>query len=212
MKYFILFTCLFSVLKIQAQEIEITASQLEENIRAGVTKPVVLHSSCKSISAIDSSKPLGQLPAGFAIDLILISKKTRMTYLFSQNNLIYKFKSTFGKAWNEGAKIKEGDKRTPEGIYTIDSKNYDSKFHNALHISYPNAYDKKFAEQNGYASAGSDIMMHGLPNFFGNMTDAEADNFNKKNWTAGCVAFKNSDIDKIMSLIKVPTTVAICPL
>lgn len=143
----------------------------------------------------------GRVPAGKKVDLVLVSKKTRYTYLFSGSVLTHKFKSTFGRGYSNGPKIQEGDGRTPEGVYTLDYKNYNSKFYKSIHVSYPSQYDRKFASDHG-VSPGGDIMLHGTKWLLGV----------NSNWTAGCVAMKNDDVDKLMNVVTVPTTIAICPL
>lgn len=183
------------------ERFQLNNSELEEMKRAGLVKPVTLHSSCKSISSINKMTPTGKVPAGKKVDLVLVSKKTRYTYLFSGSTLTHKFKSTFGKGYYDGPKIQEGDGRTPEGIYQLDFKNYDSKFYKSIHVSYPSSYDRKFASDHG-VSPGGDIMLHGTKWPLGT----------NSNWTAGCVAMKNEDVDKLMNVVSVPTTVAICPL
>lgn len=183
------------------ERFQLNDSELTEMKRAALVKPVTLHAQCKNISAINNMSATGKVPSGKKVDLVLISKKTRYTYLFSGSVLTHKFKSTFGKGYNDGAKIQEGDGRTPEGVYSLDFKNYNSKFHSSIHVSYPSAYDRKFASDRGL-SPGGDIMIHGMTWLFGTGS----------NWTAGCIAMKNDDIDKLMSVVSVPTTVAICPL
>jgi murein L,D-transpeptidase YafK len=187
--------------EMNVERFQMNESELIELQRARLVKPAVLHSSCAKISSIDKMSPSNKVPAGKKVDLVLVSKKTRQTYLFSGTSLIYKFKSTFGKGYKDGNKIQEGDGRTPEGIYTLDYKNYDSKFHKSIHVSYPSQADRDFAKKHG-VSPGGDIMLHGLRWFNGT----------NSNWTAGCVAMSNSNIDTLMNVVKVPTTVAICPL
>lgn len=189
----------------QVERFQMNDSEMIEMSRVRAKKTPVLHSSCGSISAIDKMSAKGSVPSGKKVDLVLVSKKKRTTYVFAGSTLVYKFKATFGKGFENGPKVQEGDNRTPEGIYTLDSKNYNSKFYKSLHVSYPNAYDRSFASDLG-VSAGGDIMLHGSPNWMGGM------GMMGSNWTAGCVAMKNKDIDKLMSTVKVPTTVAICPL
>lgn len=185
----------------ESERFQLNEAELTEMTRARLVKPVTLHSSCKSISSIDRLSASGKIPTGKKIDLVLVSKKTRQTYLLSGDSLVYKFTSTFGSGYRNGPKIQEGDGRTPEGIYSLDYKNYDSKFHKSIHISYPSAADQKFANDHG-VTPGGDVMIHGVRGWFGTGT----------NWTAGCIAMKNEDIDKLMSVVLVPTTVAICPL
>ncbi len=183
------------------ESFQLNDSELTEMKRAGIVKPVTLHAQCKNITAINKMSATGKVPSGKKVDLVLVSKKTRYTYLFRGSTLTHKFASTFGKGYKDGPKVQEGDGRTPEGIYKLDFKNYDSKFHSSIHVSYPSAYDKEFAQKYG-VSPGGDIMIHGMNWWFSTGS----------NWTAGCIALENKDIDKLMSVVAVPTTVAICPL
>jgi murein L,D-transpeptidase YafK len=183
------------------ERFKLNDSEITEFKRAGIVKPVNLHEKCKNITAINMMSATGKVPFGKKVDLVLVSKKTRYTYLFSGSTLAYKFASTFGSGYKNGPKIQEGDGRTPEGVYKLDFKNYDSKFHSSIHVSYPSAYDKEFAKKYG-VSPGGDIMIHGMTWFSGTGS----------NWTAGCIAMKNKDIDKLMNVVSIPTTVAICPL
>lgn len=183
------------------ERFQLNDSELTEMKRAGIVKPVTLHAQCKNISSINKMSATGRVPTGKKVDLVLVSKKTRYTYLFSGSVLTHKFKSTFGSGYSNGPKIQEGDGRTPEGVYKLDYKNYNSKFHKSIHVSYPSAYDRKFASDLG-VSPGGDIMIHGTTWIFGTGS----------NWTAGCIAMKNDDIDKLINVVSVPTTVAICPL
>jgi murein L,D-transpeptidase YafK len=109
-----------------------------------------------------------------------------------------------------GHKQFEGDQKTPEGIYNIDSKNPESKFYKALHVSYPNKQDREFAKSKG-RSAGGDIMVHGLP------VDP-----NKRalvefvhpgyNWTAGCIAVTDAEIDELYKMVDRGVTIEICKM
>lgn len=100
-----------------------------------------------------------------------------------------------------GHKQFEGDERTPEGRYVIDYGNPDSAYHLSLHISYPNAQDRAFAESQG-RSPGGDIFIHGQPNTFpvGRMAG---------DWTDGCIALSNDEIEELWSLVGDGTPVEI---
>ena len=100
----------------------------------------------------------------------------------------------------KGHKRKEGDGKTPEGSYWITHKNPNSAFHKSLGISYPNKQDKIYAEQNGF-SPGKDIFIHGGPR-----------NFLKHfffDWTEGCIAVTNSEIEEIYNLVNENTPIFI---
>ena len=104
------------------------------------------------------------------------------------------------------AKEREGDFRTPEGRYLIDYHKADSAFHRALHISYPNAEDRRRAEKLGVAPGG-DIMIHGLPNGLG----AAGETHRITDWTNGCVALTDQEIEQIWSAVPIGTPVEIKP-
>lgn len=105
-----------------------------------------------------------------------------------------------------GHKQQEGDQRTPEGTYAIDFKNPRSKFHLSLRISYPNSKDREHAKTLGVAPGG-DIMIHGLPNGLGWLGSTILE----RDWTDGCVAVTNTQIEEIWSLVDVGTLVEIRP-
>jgi murein L,D-transpeptidase YafK len=105
-----------------------------------------------------------------------------------------------------GAKHQEGDGRTPEGAYKIDFKNERSRFHLALRISYPGTADRDQARQRG-VSPGSDIMIHGLPNGLGWLRSLHL----RRDWTDGCVAVTNAEIEEIWAMVDVGTPVDIRP-
>ncbi|MRR34517.1 peptidase, partial [bacterium] len=105
-----------------------------------------------------------------------------------------------------GPKVRQGDNKTPEGTYTIDSRNRDSRYHRALHISYPNENDKKRARDLG-VSPGGDIMIHGIKSGFGWAGDAHADS----DWTKGCIAVTDEEIEELFKLVPDGTIVEIRP-
>jgi len=96
--------------------------------------------------------------------------------------------------------------RTPEGRYMIDFKNYNSKFYKSLNISYPNEQDLARAAARG-VSAGDDIVIHGMPNEIGNYTGE----IKPRNWTQGCIALKNHEMDELFYFIEVDTPIEIRP-
>jgi murein L,D-transpeptidase YafK len=106
----------------------------------------------------------------------------------------------------EGHKRQEGDSRTPEGIYVIDARNPESRFHLSLRISYPNAEDRRRAASRG-VSPGGDIFIHGLPNGDGDASRAYAG----RDWTDGCIAVTNAEIREIWAMVKEGTPIEIRP-
>lgn len=110
-----------------------------------------------------------------------------------------------------GHKVQEGDGKTPEGQYVLDWRNPKSAFYKSLHVSYPNAQDQAKAKQLG-VSAGGDIMIHG------SATTAQVNKLPKlmdylpqKDWTWGCVAVRNVDMDEIWTLVDDGTIITIYP-
>lgn len=141
------------------------------------------------------------------VDRILVKKSARKMMLFAGDEIVREYTIRLGGN-PEGAKTRAGDNRTPEGDYTIVSHNPHSAFHLSLRISYPTAKQRSEAEKNGY-SAGGDIMIHGYPNkspvFFFNFIHK------KRDWTAGCIAVTNNEIEEIYELVKDGTPIRIEP-
>ncbi len=131
------------------------------------------------------------------IDHILIEKSNRVMSVYSKGELIKTYKVSLGSN-SKGPKQFEGDKKTPEGVYFIDSKNSNSSFHKNLGISYPNQDDKKFAESQG-KNPGGDIKIHGLMNGFGFIGELHR----LFDWTSGCIAVTNQEIDELYEHVSV---------
>lgn len=105
-----------------------------------------------------------------------------------------------------GPKEREGDHRVPEGKYMIDSKNSHSRFHLALHISYPNATDRERARKLG-VKPGGNIEIHGLGSSYGWVGGLQR----QIDWTDGCIAVTNSEIEEIWNMVPVGTPLEIRP-
>ena len=176
-------------------------------------KMVKLHPYCNSIAKITAEAPRSNFLESGTADLVLISKKNRRMYLMKGSKTLYTYPVTFGDGYKDGAKLQEGDGRTPEGIYSITHKNPNSSYHLSLGVSYPNQTDKDYARKYGL-STGGDIMIHGLPNWLGKKAEstAFANVFNSNNWTAGCIATRNDIVRFVYKTVPVQTPVAICPL
>lgn len=139
------------------------------------------------------------------IDLVRVIKSERKLQLLSNGKILYEFKVSLGSNPN-GHKIQEGDGRTPEGLYKLDYKKADSAFYKAFHISYPNAQDIAAAKSRG-VNPGGNIMIHGQKNGLGWLSSI-SQHFN---WTNGCVALTDSEIDVVWEQIKEGTAVEISP-
>lgn len=105
-----------------------------------------------------------------------------------------------------GPKEREGDHKVPEGLYIVDAKNAHSKFHLPLHISYPNAADRERAHKLGVRPGGN-IEIHGLGPNFGWVGSLHR----QVDWTDGCIAVTNSEIEEIWPLVPAGTPVEILP-
>ncbi|HBB15442.1 MAG TPA: peptidase [Syntrophus sp. (in: bacteria)] len=140
-----------------------------------------------------------------SVDRILIEKSTRRLMLISQGEVLKSYKIALGGN-PIGPKERQGDNKTPEGTYVIDARNRDSRFHLSLHISYPNERDKKRAKELG-VSSGGDIMIHGIKNGFSWVGDAHTG----VDWTKGCIAVTDQEIEEIDKLAPNGTIVEIRP-
>ena len=105
-----------------------------------------------------------------------------------------------------GPKMRQGDHKTPEGIYVLDRRNPHSQFHKAIHISYPSDRDRAVARAKGF-SLGGDVFVHGLPNGFGYVGAAHR----LKDWTDGCIAVTNEEVDEIWKSVADGTPIEIRP-
>lgn len=159
----------------------------------------VLILSCSFIKPLELSATLQKA------DKIVVLKSKRLLLLVQEGEIVKAYRVSLGKK-PVGQKTCAGDKRTPEGIYTIDSRNADSKFHKALHISYPNESDLLNAHKKG-VPPGGDVMIHGLPN---HKTDIGALH-RSFDWTDGCIAVTNSEIEEIWQLVPDGTPIEIKP-
>ncbi len=138
-------------------------------------------------------------------DQVIVVKNQRTLILLSHEKVLRTYKVALGRT-PVGAKEREGDHKTPEGRYILDRRNAASRFYKSIHISYPNEQDKQGAARHG-VSAGGDIMIHGLPNGFGWLGAAHR----TLDWTDGCVAVTNAEMDEIWELVPDGTPIEIRP-
>ncbi len=138
-------------------------------------------------------------------DRVVVLKKERIMMLLRDGEVLKRYRVALGRQ-PVGHKSHQGDYRTPEGTYTVDSRIARSKFHRALHISYPNAADLAAARRSG-TNPGGDIMIHGLPRGFEDLADSHT----TRNWTKGCIAVNNAEIDEIWRLVPDGTSIEIRP-
>lgn len=145
------------------------------------------------------------LPNGTTIDRILVEKSARTLSVFANRERLKSYRIALGLN-PVGAKEQEGDNKTPEGIYKIDSRNPQSNFHLGLHISYPSDEDEARAAERG-VNAGFDIMIHGIQNGRGWIGA-----FHRlHDWTAGCIALSDEEMEELWRVTPDGTTVEIRP-
>lgn len=140
-----------------------------------------------------------------AVDKIVVNKAKREMFLLSQGETIKQYRISLGDN-PIGHKQQEGDERTPEGLYKIDYRNDKSSYHLSLHITYPNRTDIKNAKRKGVAP-GDMIMIHGLPNHFQGLKSLLIG----RDWTDGCIAVSNEEIEEIWRLVPNGTPILINP-
>lgn len=141
----------------------------------------------------------GETTVGIA-DAVLVDKSDRELHLLREGKVIASF--PVGLGFNpDGHKTEQGDGRTPEGTYVLDWHNPNSRFHLSIHVSYPNDADRAQAAARGVAPGG-DIFIHGTPGW---LTAIGWD------WTLGCIALSNADMDVVYASIPDGTPITIRP-
>ncbi|HBH60334.1 MAG TPA: hypothetical protein DDX85_01050 [Nitrospiraceae bacterium] len=142
---------------------------------------------------------------GIEADYILVEKSLKRLTLFHKKSPIKRYSVALGRN-PQGPKLTQGDLRTPEGRYIIDSRNPDSNYHLSLHISYPNEIDLLITGIAGVSPGGS-IMIHGTGDEYAWMGDYH----DVVDWTDGCIAVTNEEIEEIWELVPDGTRIEILP-
>jgi murein L,D-transpeptidase YafK len=138
-------------------------------------------------------------------DMVRVVKSEKRLYLLKENEVFASYPVKFG-ANPKGHKQEQGDERTPEGLYFLTYKNSNSAFYRSIHISYPNAADQEKARSLG-VDPGGDVMIHGQANgweWAGFLTQLV-------NWTDGCIALTNGNMDQVWNAIDSGTPIEILP-
>jgi murein L,D-transpeptidase YafK len=144
-------------------------------------------------------------PLAGKADKVVVVKSERRLYLLRDGEVMRSYQVALGRQ-PRGTKLQEGDGRTPEGRYTLDARNPASNFYRALRVSYPSRSDRERARALG-ESAGGLIMIHGLPNERPRW-GAEHAMFN---WTNGCIAVTNREMDEIWDSVDLGVPIEIRP-
>lgn len=139
------------------------------------------------------------------VDRVIVSKSDRQLYLMHGRKVIRAYPVSLGRN-PIGHKRSAGDQRTPEGHYTVDWRNPQSRYHMALHISYPSPRDRRQAASKG-VTPGGNIMIHGLPKKYADGKNVLLD----LDWTDGCIAVSNEAIEEIWQLVADNTAIDIFP-
>lgn len=146
---------------------------------------------------------------GFAstntVSAVLVLKSDRVMRLLNNGRTLKEYRVSLGKR-PVGHKLQEGDWRTPEGRYILDWRNKNSRFYRSIHISYPNSRDLRRAQRMG-ADPGGMIMIHGRPSYY----SSAAGRYAGRDWTDGCIAVTDSEMDEIWEMVDDGTPIIILP-
>jgi murein L,D-transpeptidase YafK len=149
--------------------------------------------------------PCGAVDKGDLTDRLVCNKSKRELLLYRREKVIRAYKVALGRN-PVGPKLRKGDSKTPEGSYTISGRNVASAYHRSLRISYPSAADRVRSRRQGL-DPGGDIMIHGLPNGQGFVGPAHR----LIDWTVGCIAVTDAEIEEIWRLVPDGTPIQINP-
>ncbi|MEY6431959.1 L,D-transpeptidase family protein [Thioalkalicoccus limnaeus] len=140
-------------------------------------------------------------------DKVIVEKSARRLRLMNNGDAFREYRVSLGGN-PIGHKVREGDQRTPEGDYLLNWRNPNSRFHKSIHISYPNQQDIQFARYLGHNPGGL-IMIHGLPNHI--VSEQVRREYIGRDWTDGCIAVTNEEMDEIWNLVRDGTPIRILP-
>jgi murein L,D-transpeptidase YafK len=181
------------------------------DVRSLVSMPIILRTVPLAVAGaalaifLYAHTNFNPLAADTRIDRILVEKSHRRLSLLQCDKTLKTYRIALGRN-PVGAKEEEGDLKTPEGFYRVDGRNRQSSFHLALHVSYPSPEDTARAAARG-VTAGCDIMIHGLPNHRGWIGAFHR----RSDWTAGCIALTNEEIEELWRIIPDGTPIEIRP-
>lgn len=143
----------------------------------------------------DASASRGAASGAIRADSIVVEKRLRRLTLFLDGQPVKRYEVALGRN-PLGKKVQIGDFRTPEGVYYIEGRMPQSKFYRALRISYPDQLDRLRAQSLGL-TAGGDILIHGLPNG----REYIGASHRRTDWTEGCIAVTNQELDEIWDAV-----------
>jgi murein L,D-transpeptidase YafK len=134
--------------------------------------------------------------ADASVDRIVVEKAAHRMMLYAGERAVRTYKVSLGRG-GLAPKTRSGDRRTPEGDYCITGRNPHSAFHLSLRIGYPTPAQSQAARARGI-DPGGDIMIHGLPNGRGHLATL----FKGHDWTDGCIAVTDPEIEEIWRLVQ----------
>jgi len=138
-------------------------------------------------------------------DEVIVFKAKRELQLLKDGKVLRSYEIALGTE-PIGPKTQQGDHRTPEGNYILDFRNSHSQFYKSIHITYPNSADRTQARKRRVSPGGS-IMIHGLPNGMASIGKTHL----LRDWTDGCIAVTNEEMDEIWRLDPDGTSIEIRP-
>jgi murein L,D-transpeptidase YafK len=156
-------------------------------------------------AAIWANTPATPLPVDTKADLLVVEKAQRKLLAYSHGALLRSYPVSLGRD-PIGPKLRQGDRRTPEGQYSIDAHNPTSAFHRSLHVSYPSPADVARARSGGY-DPGGEIMVHGIRNGLGWIGRAQR----LVDWTIGCIAVTDPEIEELYRIVPDGTRIDLRP-
>jgi len=142
---------------------------------------------------------------GKTIEKVLVLKSAHQLQLINNGKPVKTYRISLGKQ-PKGAKLMEGDKRTPEGLYWLDWRKTSDRFNLAMHISYPNISDSARSRREGVEPGGM-IMIHGTPD----SEEFPEQYFHTLDWTDGCIGMRNVDMREVWNLVNDGTMIEIRP-
>ena len=168
-------------------------------IASAIAVALLTIAGCSEVSRLEP------LPGEQLADRVIVVKSAHTLTLYSRGQILKSYKVALGRG-PAGPKDHQGDHKTPEGEYVLDAKNAQSRFHLALHVSYPNAADRQRAQKEGRDHGGA-IMVHGVAWGFDWIGSLE----HQIDWTDGCIAVSTSEIEEIWRLVPIGTPIEIKP-
>lgn len=169
--------------------------------RVGLVTLALFAIATLDLQSQSASEP--PLPPFATADKVIVLKRERKLLLTKDGEVLKAYAVSLG-ANPVGPKIRQGDSRTPEGNYVLDGRNAQSQFHRSIHISYPNPHDLLRARRLGVPPGGN-LFIHGEPNDYHGTYQHPGD------WTEGCIAVTNAEMDEIWRAVIDGTPIEIKP-